>query len=196
MKPNEESGKDGECEEVVDLAESYVGDDIDAIRVRRLLEMKKQHSVQNTLRGLGHGAYTEVVESEFLDSVIKSRYVVVHFYHDEFARCKAVDKHLSLVALSLIGIRFVKLNSQKCPFFVNKLQVKVLPTILYFVNGKTVHRLVGFEELGGNQDFKVSALVASLKEHRMLRDCVESEYKDFLPLPRKGEEDNEQSDSE
>lgn len=35
---------------------------------------------------------SEIVEDEFLAEVTKSKQVVLHFYHDEFERCKVFDK--------------------------------------------------------------------------------------------------------
>lgn len=44
------------------------------------------------------------------------------------------------------------MNVENAPFLVTKLNVKVLPCILAFVNGKTVDRIVGFEGLGYTPD--------------------------------------------
>ena len=37
-------------------------------------------------------ANREIVEDEFLPEVTKSKYVICHFYHREFLRCKIMDK--------------------------------------------------------------------------------------------------------
>ena len=41
-----------------------------------------------------YGRYTEIIETEFLDTVLKNDKVVCHFYHKDFERCKIIDKHL------------------------------------------------------------------------------------------------------
>ncbi len=156
------------------------GDDIDAIRARRLVELQKNASQQGKFAAMGHGTYTEITEPEFLDTVTKSPRVIVHFYHDEFARCKAVDKNLLLIAPLVMGCRFVTINSNKCPFFVSKLNIKVLPTIVYFIGGKTVHRLVGFGELGGIDDFTLTSFIENLRTHEMLKDSDESKWKNYI----------------
>jgi len=155
------------------------GDDIDAIRARRMAELQKSANQLGKFAGMGHGTYTEISEPEFLNSVTKSPRVLVHFYHDEFARCKAVDKNLAIVAPLVMGCRFLKINSTKCPFFVSKLGIKVLPTLVYFIAGKSVHRVVGFTELGGVDDFSVSALIDNLRMHKMLKDSDESKWKNL-----------------
>lgn len=71
----------------------------------------------------GHGQYQEIVESEFLPTVTKSKFSVVHFYHKDFERCKIVDMHLREISKQHVEAKFVTLNAEKTPFFVQKLQV-------------------------------------------------------------------------
>lgn len=63
------------------------------------------------------------------------RYVVVHFYHPEFVSCAVMDKHLRVLAARAPGTMFLKINADKAPFFVGKLKVKVLPSLVFFVDG-------------------------------------------------------------
>lgn len=42
---------------------------------------------------------------------------------------------------------------QDSPFFVEKLQVRVLPCVVMFMGGVAVDRIVGFEPLGATDDF-------------------------------------------
>ena len=51
------------------------------IRERRMMEMKQNHKEAQENKIKGHGAYQEIVESEFLDTVTKSKLSIVHFYH-------------------------------------------------------------------------------------------------------------------
>jgi len=71
----------------------------------------------------GHGKYTEIVETEFLPNVTGSKFVVVHFYHKDFERCKIVDHHLRQIASTHVEAKFVYLDAEKAPFFIQKLQV-------------------------------------------------------------------------
>lgn len=45
---------------------------------------------------------------------------------------------------------------------MEKLQIKILPCIIFFVNGVAVDRIVGFDELGAKDDFKTDTLEAKL----------------------------------
>ena len=54
--------------------------------------------------------------------------------------------------------KFIKINAPDAPFFVDKLQIQVLPCIIFFRNGVAFDRIVGFEELGANDDFPTEKL--------------------------------------
>ena len=44
--------------------------------------------------------------------------------------------------------QFVKIDAEKSPFLVERLAIVMLPSILCIKDGKTVHTIVGFDELG------------------------------------------------
>jgi thioredoxin-like negative regulator of GroEL len=67
-----------------------------------------------------------------------------------------------MIARTHVEAKFIYLDAEKSPFFVQKLQVKVLPTIICFIDGVAVDRVVGFEELGGKDDFPTLALTRRL----------------------------------
>jgi len=139
-----------------------------SMREKRLAELKKKGTRHNEFLQLGHGKYSEVTQDEFLPSVTQSKYVVCHFYHSNFERCKIVDKHLQLLSLKHMPTRFIKIDAEKTPFFVGKLQVKVLPTIIFFKDGIAVDRMVGFEDVGGNDDFKTELLEKRIEKAGLL----------------------------
>lgn len=45
---------------------------------------------------------------EFIPAVTGSSHAVCHFYHNEFERCRILDKHLALLAKKYFKTRFVK----------------------------------------------------------------------------------------
>ena len=129
--------------------------------------------------------YREIVEEEFLKEVCGSVHVVVHFYHDEFIRCKVMDNHLKKVAYDHYGCKFLKINAEKAPFFVTKLGIQVLPTVAVFKDGKVVDLLMGFEDIGGKDDFKTPALENWLA----MQGCIK------LKKKKTGDDDDESEDS-
>lgn len=85
--------------------------------------------------------------------VTKSQYCVVHFYHNDFERCKIIDMHLRNIACKHTEAKFANLNAEKSPFFIQKLNVQMLPTVIMFNDGVAVDRICGFDDLGGVDDF-------------------------------------------
>jgi hypothetical protein len=53
---------------------------------------------------------------------------------------------------------------QDAPFFTVKLAIKMLPCVIFFRRGVVVGQVVGFEGLGGLDDFPISALEDKLHE--------------------------------
>jgi len=154
----EEDGEDdGEGSDLSDF-EDFADSAFEAIRAKRLHELKSQGQRTQQFLAMGHGSYREIVQDEFLPEVTQSKYVVCHFYHDDFERCKVVDMHMLRIAPKHLATKFVKINAEKTPFFVQKLAIKMLPTIVCFKDGIAKDRVVGFEELGGKDDFSTDVL--------------------------------------
>ena len=134
-------------------------DDYEALRRKRLQQLKKAQQQKQEWLSQGHGKYEEIAdEKEFFDVCKKSKNVICHFYRDSTFRCKIVDKHLSLLATKHIEARFVKINAEKCKFLVDRLHIVVLPTICLAKDGKTVDYVIGFDDLGGRDDFPTEML--------------------------------------
>jgi thioredoxin-like negative regulator of GroEL len=55
--------------------------------------------------------------------------------------------HLGKLAPRHIESKFVKIDSDKCPFFVEKLKVRTMPTVLIFKDGVAAEKIRGFEDL-------------------------------------------------
>ncbi|GAM22373.1 hypothetical protein SAMD00019534_055480, partial [Acytostelium subglobosum LB1] len=142
-------------------------DELAKIRERRMQEIKDRMKAIDQLKN-SNAEYKEVMENDFLKEVTGTTNVVAHFFHNEFQRCKIVDKHMEILTKVHINTKFIKINAEKAPFFVNKLAIRVLPTMVAFHNGVVVDRIVGFDELGGVDDFKTEALARRLGQAGVL----------------------------
>lgn len=138
-------------------------DDLEALRARRRQQMKQAQEKKLKYQGLGHGGYDEIAEEDFLKTVTASERAVVHFYHRSFEKCKIMDMHMLRCARKFFGTRFVKLDAEKAPFFVEKLKVRTLPCVVVFNDGVAKGRQVGFEDLPG-EDFQTVQLAWKFKE--------------------------------
>lgn len=105
------------------------------LKEQRMEDMKAEYEERQMNKTLGHGTYIEITEQEFLPTVTKTRFVTVAFFHKDFQRCKIIDMHLFKICREHDECRFVRLDAEKAPFFIEKLQVKMLPTIITFVDG-------------------------------------------------------------
>lgn len=134
-------------------------EDIDQVREKRLQQLKKQQELKQELRGKGHGEYTAIADEKDFFSVCKeSDKVICHFYRDSTWRCKIVDKHLTTLAPKHIEAKFIKIDAEKSPFLTKRLRVVVLPTIALIKDSKSVDFIVGFDDLGGSDDFPCEML--------------------------------------
>lgn len=116
-------------------------------------------------------------EKEFFEWTKKSKNVVVHFYKEGSPRCKIVDHHLKLLAPKHLETLFCKLNVEKCPFLtgqslvskhgfqffkfyihLDRLRIKIIPTISLVTDQKTKDFIVGFTDLGNRDDFTTEIL--------------------------------------
>jgi len=150
-----ENELDAKMKQLEDLDE----DDLEKIRERRLQQMRKMNEKKQEWRNLGHGQYSEITsEKEFFEAAKKSENLVCHFYRPSTPRCEIVDKHLSIIAQKHLECRFVRINAEKCPFLVEKFLVVVLPTITLCMKGKVLDHIVGFDDLGGMDDFETPVL--------------------------------------
>lgn len=161
-----------------------------SIQEKRLAEMKARYAAERVFQAQGHGEYREIVEEDFLKEVCGSENVVVHFYHNEFLRCKIVDKHMRIIAPKHKGCKFLYLNADKTPFFVQKLQIQMLPTIVVFKDGIAQDRLTGFEDLGGKDEFRTEVL-----EHWLSKaGCIKLKKSDMRALARPDESESDGDD--
>ncbi|KAJ3156851.1 hypothetical protein HK101_001459 [Irineochytrium annulatum] len=139
------------------------------IREKRMKEIKSEMIKHQEMAGSSHGTYEEIhTEKEVLTVTTKTDKVIVHFFHKEFRRCQIMDKHLGTLARKHFRTRFVKADVEKCNFLVEKLKVIVLPCVIAFIKGVSVDRVVGFDELGGTDDFATVVLERRLAKCRVI----------------------------
>ena len=153
----------------IDMEELVDDPELERIHRERMQALKEESEKRMKKTQKGHGTFVEVQEADFLPNVTGSDNCVVHFFHKDFERCRIVDRHLAELARRHFDTRFFKINAVEAPFFVDKLGVKVLPCVLMFQNGIAIDRIVGFEGLGGKDDFTTSALEKKLLEKDIVK---------------------------
>ncbi|CAL1531376.1 unnamed protein product [Lymnaea stagnalis] len=153
----------------IERLEKLDDDDLEVLRQRRLEAMKKAQQQKQEWLAAGHGEYSEVAdEKEFFDTCKRSKKVVCHFYRDATFRCKIVDKHLAEIARKHLETKFIKINAERSKFLVERLRITTLPTLCLAKEGKTVDYIVGFDDLGGTDEFPTEMLEWRLGRSEMI----------------------------
>lgn len=143
-------------------------DDFDTLRQRRLKDMKRQQAKRQIWLSKGHGEYREIEnETAFFAEMKGEERMVCHFSRNNWP-CQVMDKHLAILAKSHLETKFVKINAEKSPFLTDRLKIWMLPTLALIRNEKTEDYIVGFNELGGKDDFETCALEARLQAAGLL----------------------------
>ena len=112
-------------------------------------------------------------------------------------RCEIVDKHMRDLATKHMEVRilsrgvarrwllfptvawclvvpqarFIKINAEKAPFLCERLRIWMLPTIVLVRGGKTDYSIVGFDDLGGSDDFSTETLEQFLIDKEILMEA-------------------------
>lgn len=188
QKVNDDSDSDFEIdEEEFDILRRMKEDRIDAVQFK--MKQKKEDKEASVWAG----QYNEIKEDQFLKLVTTNKFVVCHFYHIEFQRCKILDQHLKALCKYHPETVFITLNSEKTPFFVQKLAVRVLPTLCLFKDGVMVDKIMGFEGLGGD-DFRTAVLSRRIIKSGVMRVRIEEEKAKFLMVGKGKADDDSDSD--
>lgn len=166
------------ADQEVDLDELMDDPELEKLHADRIAALKKEAEKRQELKRHGHGEYREITEAEFLGEVTGSVNVICHFYHREFYRCKIVDKHLKSLTPKYMDTKFIKLDAENAPFFVAKLGIKTLPCMILFRNGIAGDRIIGFQDLGGKDDFSTKTLETLLLKKGIIKEKKEEEDED------------------
>lgn len=158
-------------------------DDIERIREKRLQEMKKLQDVRQEWLRNGHGKLNEISsDKDFFEEAKNSKKLVVHFYRNTtifrfqnlitfkslyilnkvlifaFMRCKILDEHLKTLSKQHMETKFLKLDVDKCDWIVQRLNIRIIPTLAFVLDGKTKDYMRGFDDVGGTDDFSTEML--------------------------------------
>ncbi|KAK9471527.1 thioredoxin-like protein [Dipodascopsis tothii] len=165
LSDNESIKDDDEFLDLIDEDDAA----LQSIRERRMQELQTQMTAARRRADSGHGQLSEVkTEKEVLSISTSTKLTVLLFFHADFKRCEIMQRKLSDLASKHLETRFISVNVENAPFLVTKLNVKVLPCVLGFVDGMECMRLVGFEKLGNTDAFDVRALENQLRKCKLI----------------------------
>jgi len=155
---------------------------LEALREKRLSQMRQSRDKKEKWRSLGHGTYSALGEGQhgadiaraFFEAAKRSERLVVHFHRKTTRSCDVFHAHLESLAREHVETRFVKIDvgaaeegggGSGSAYLVEKMGIRVMPTLLIVKDRKAVHQMRGFDELGGVEDFSGAVLAYVLGCH-------------------------------
>ncbi|GAA6049517.1 hypothetical protein JCM3770_000826 [Rhodotorula araucariae] len=188
-KPRESRDDSDDSDALLEELEEELDNDFDlgGFREQRLRELQAQVAAAHQQRDTTYGRYTEArVEKELIQTTAKAKRSVVHFFHRDFQRCRIMHAHLEKLAAKHTDTLFLRADVANVPFLVAKLEVKVLPCVVGFVEGVTKMKLVGFEELPGGDAFTTASLEIGMVQCGVLNKIPGSDRIGTFPLSSSG----------
>lgn len=101
---------------------------------------------------------TNVRDDIFNAIITSNKLVVVDFFATWCGPCRALSPYIDELSTNHHNILFVKANIEEIPLIANELDVKSLPCVVIFKNGKEINRVVGFNKP------KLQAIIENLSE--------------------------------
>uniref|UniRef100_A0A7S0SY16 Thioredoxin domain-containing protein n=1 Tax=Mantoniella antarctica TaxID=81844 RepID=A0A7S0SY16_9CHLO len=143
-------------------------DDLENIRRKRMEAMKGDQDKRKKWLAAGHGELRDLAdEKEFFSQMKGEKMMVCHFYRNNWP-CKVMDMHLTMLSKKHLETKFCKIDAEKSPFLTERLKIWMLPTLALVSNSKVVDYVVGFDDLGGSDDFPTEHLRCLLANKSML----------------------------
>ena len=99
-----------------------------------------------------------ISDNGFNDIITNNKLVVVDFFATWCGPCRALSPYIGELSANNHHILFAKANIDETPVIANGLDVKSLPCVIIFENGKEINRVVGFNKQ------KLQAIIENLSE--------------------------------
>jgi hypothetical protein len=153
-------------DELLDQLDDELDADFQSYREQRMQELSQQLKQSKRQIQEGHGQVdTLLSEESVLKTTTSTKRIVVHFFHDQFDKCKKMDDKLEVSIIPLVyypivltnyiqilaqkhlSTKFIRINVDNAPFLVTRLGIKILPVVIVYLSGVESARIVGFDKL-------------------------------------------------
>lgn len=95
----------------------------------------------------------------------------------QIERPHAIYENVNFAPFHVLSTR---VDAEKSPFLTTKLSIRILPTVVIFLDGIATNRVVGFEDVSASDDFKTEELAKLLRRYKAIQ--VQKTYWDDLIL--------------
>ena len=156
---------EAQLDEEINRLDSLNDTDLEAIRQKRLSEMKRAAENAHKWKLQGHGQLRVIAEREFFDRAKQSeRFVCIFHRQSQSYLVEDFIEHISRIAEQHVETLFTSLNAENAPFLVDKFRIRVLPSVIFVKNGQVEKVLHGLSELDATGKFDTVRLEQALFE--------------------------------
>ncbi|KAK2964996.1 putative Thioredoxin [Blattamonas nauphoetae] len=155
-------------------------DDFEALRALRLQQLKKEQENRQRWLHLGHGTVTIIqTEKDFFNETKGSEHCIVHFHRPSSKYSDILGQHLKKLSEMHLETKFCQINAEKSQFLCERLEITIIPTLVFIENGKVNGKIEGLEQYGG----------AEMSTYKLERTIKDLKFFDYLKLePETAEE--------
>lgn len=160
-----------EVDTEIERLNSLQDDDLEAIRRRRLAQLQKAAEERAVWRRNGHGTMHTLTEKDFFARAKGTSRMVVVFFQPGTSRYSSdLNEHIAKLAEHHLETFFANIDANKAPFLCQRLQIRVLPSLLFVKDGEIDRVLMGLDELSKTGKFTTESIEKRLFEFHMLTD--------------------------
>ncbi|KAG7661752.1 uncharacterized protein J8A68_004700 [[Candida] subhashii] len=148
---------DNHSEDEDDLLAELEEDDsiIQKYRESRIEQLSKQFKqINETIKTNDNNELGEIIfiesEKNLMNLIIKQKYSIISFYQPNFSKCQLMNSKLKLLCENHLNLKVFAIKAENAPFLVEKLNIRILPCVIIYKDGKELDRLIGFEKLGND----------------------------------------------
>ncbi|CAN8063154.1 unnamed protein product [Agarophyton chilense] len=153
----------------IDRLNNLEDDDLEAIRQKRLAEMKKDAEEKAMWRRNGHGTVHRITEKEFFSRAKESKRMVSIVYRPGSNRyAEDLLDHISRIAQRHLETLFTSMDAEKAPFLCERLKIRVLPSIVLVKDSEIDQVLLGLDQISTTGKFTTASIEKRLHSLKML----------------------------
>ncbi|WOF15198.1 thioredoxin [Methanoplanus sp. FWC-SCC4] len=120
------------------MTDNTFDDEIKKIREKKLEELS------NMVQKSKNPGVTEITGINFNDFISKNSFVVIDLWAEWCGPCRRVAPVIEELSSEYAGrVAFGKCNTDENQSLAASFQITAIPTLLFFANGRMVHRLTG-----------------------------------------------------
>lgn len=146
-------------------------DDLEAIRKRRMVQMKNDAENRALWKRNGHGTLQHLTEKDFFARAKGTQRMVVIFFRPGTSRYAAdLNDHIAKVAEHHLETLFATIDAGKAPFLCDKLKIRVLPSLVLLKDSEIDKVLVGLDQLSHTGKFTTEGIEKRLFDFGIVTD--------------------------